>query len=206
MNSKHLLALCAGMISASVFLSGCGSSDDSGGGASIVGTWTWSKATVNGLTLDINNKANPISAGGSTVITPAWITQIAASQGASGAAVSLTATFNADNTMSLTGSASAPGQTTRTIPALPRVTWAENGDTLTITTQGIAADVTHSVSASTLTITASWAQLQKIVADGTASQGMTPAQAQKALQDAASQLGFTVGQISNISIALEFTR
>lgn len=205
MKSKYLLAVCAGMISTSMFLSGCGGGDDNGG-ASIVGTWTWSKATVSGLTLDLNNKANPLTPGGSTVITPAWITQTAAAQGTPGASVSLTATFNANNTMTLSGSATAPGEGTQTLPALPTVTWAEDSDALTITSQGVAIGVSHSVTASKLTITASWAQLQQIVADGAASQGKTPAEAQKALSDAAAQLGFTVGQISNISIALEFTR
>ena len=202
MKSKYLRSVFAGMVCATMFFAGCGGGDD----VSIVGMWTWSKLTIDGLTLNLGNPANPITAGGSTVITPAWITETAAAQGVPGVSVSLTATFSEDGSLTLAGSASAPGQGTQTIPALPPVTWAQDGDTLVITSEGVTLNINHSVTDSTLTLTATTAELEQMLADAAAAAGMTPAQIQAMLTAFAAELGFTVGTLPTITVTVEFSR
>lgn len=205
MKSKYLLAVFAGMIGATMLFSGCGGGDG-GSGASIIGTWTWSRLTITGITLDTTNPNNPIAAGGSTTITPAWIAQVGADNGVPGISVSLTATFAENNTMTVAGSITVPGQGSQAIPPTPPIVWAESGDALSVTSEGVTVNLSHTVTDSKLTVSANFAQLQQIFADAAASQGMTPAQAQQQLENLAAQYGVTVGQLPSISVSIEFTR
>lgn len=215
MKSKCLQAFFAVMIGATMLFTGCGGGDDDeGGGGSIVGTWNWSKLTVNGVSLNL--LGNPqIQAGGSTVITPAWITQTAASAGLAGVSIAINATFNENGTLTLGGTITAQGQTQDLMglvqnglgEPIPPITWAENNGTLTITSQGVVTTFSsYSVSGSKLTVSASWAELQKLFSDAAGSQGMTEAQARAELEAAAAELGLTVDQIQNVSGTIEFTR
>ena len=158
------------------------------------------------MTLNLANKSNPITPGGTTVITPQWITDTVAAMGYPGITLSISATFADGGALSLTlgGSVAALlGQYTSQIPPL---TWAENGDILTITANGVVTTLTHSVGKSTMTVTASWAQLQQLLSDGAASQGMTPEEVKQRAAEAAAELGFTVDEISNVTVTGEFTR
>jgi len=172
-----------------MFLVGCGGSDDSSGdGASVVGTWTWSKLTVNGITV---NTANPAAStvGGSTEITPAWVTALAAQQGTAGVSVSVVVTINADGTVSGTGTMTAAGQAP--VSQALTGTWTTSGDTLSMTIQGYTAAGTYTVTDNKLTVNMSNAQILAFVGAYSGQIGGVPAEYQALVDSLSGSIEFT---------------
>ena len=193
MKAKHVLVLLVGIMATSLFVTGCGNSDSDGAsGASILGSWAWSKMVINGVTI---NMANPAAStvGGSTTITPQWITQIAASEGTPGASIVLTVVFNADGTVTGSVVASAPGEKTETIPASG--TWSVAGDrlTLAVTTEGTTVSVTgtYAVTSSKLTISMSNADIMQVLNANGATASKIPAQYRQLLNSLSGSVEFT---------------
>ena len=202
MKTRHVMALLVGVVATSLFVAGCGDSDSDGGG-SILGSWTWSKIVVNGITLDLNNQAQPLAPGGSTTITPQWITDIAASQGSAGASVVVTVVFNADNTISGNVNATAPGEA----PVAVAVTgsWVPDGDRLTLTitiprtsVEGytvnrttVTVTGTYNVTTSKLTISMSNADILQVLDANSADIAELPAEYQQLLNSLSGSVEFT---------------
>ena len=189
MKSRLALGSLAGLVAGSLFIAGCGGGDDEEA-ASIVGTWTWSKVTINGITIDPSNTAIPVTIGGSTTITPSWITDAAAAYDVPGASVSITVTFNADGTLTATATGTAPGETPQSYPVTG--TYSLTGDVLTFTIQGVTGTPTCSVTSSKLTLTITAAQVQQLVTDSFAAAGVpVPAEAAIFLGSLSGSVEFT---------------
>lgn len=153
MRTKVAAGLTALMLAVSLGMAGCSSDSSEESQDALIGTWAWAKLTINGISLDQSLNYTP---GGSTEITPAWISQLSP-----GTSVSLTVTFNEDKT--------ASGSLNATIPNYPPVsgtlegTWKTSGDKLTLsaTYQGTSYTVTgtYDVSGRRLTVAMSNEQL-----------------------------------------------
>jgi hypothetical protein len=203
MKAKHVLALLVGIMATSLFVTGCGDGDSSGGGASILGTWTWSKLVVNGITLDLNNKSQPLTPGGSTTITPQWMAQVATSQGTPGASIALTTTFNSDNTVTGSLVGSAPGEQPLSVPTTG--SWNAAGDRLTLTitipktsAQGytvqkttVTLTGTYNVTSSKLTISMSNADIMQVLNANNADVSQLPPAYQQLLNSLSGSVEFT---------------
>lgn len=192
MKARRVMALLVGVVATSLCLAGCGGSDDEGESGSILGTWTWAKMVVNGITV---NMANPMAStiGGSTEITPQWIANIAAGQGVSGANVTLTITFNADGTVTGSAVATAPGEGTETFPGSG--TWSVNGNRLTVTVSAEGETVTlggtYTATASKLTITMSNQDILNVLNANAGSVGQLPPAYQQILAGLSGSIEFT---------------
>lgn len=193
MKSKYISAICACAVGTALFISGCGGSDDEGSsGASLVGTWTWESATINGITV---NMANPAAstAGGSTVITPASVAQLAATQGLTGVNITVTVTLNADGTVSGTLNATAPGETPEVLTV--GGSYTTSGDTITLTLgyngQSASGTGTYTVSSDSLTLNMSNAQILQILGANAGAMGSLSAEEQALLRGMSGSLSFS---------------
>lgn len=192
MKSKYLTAVCVGVVGATMFLSGCGGSDDSSSGASIVGTWTWNSATINGISV---NMANPSlsTTGGSTVITPASLATLAGTQGLAVNSLAVTLTFSDNGTVSGTLTATAPGQA----PQSQSISggYVINGSELTLTAsyggQTVTGTGSYDVSSSSLTVNLSNAQIVQILNANGSAVASLPAATQSIIHGLSGSISFS---------------
>ncbi|MEI6809524.1 MAG: lipocalin family protein [bacterium] len=192
MKSKCLTAVCACVVGATIFFSGCGSSDDSGSGASIVGTWTWNSATINGISV---NMANPSASttGGSTVVTPASLAALVATQGIAVNSLTVTLTFSDNGSVSGTLSATAPGQAPQSQSIVG--SYVISGSELTLTAsyngQTVTGTGSYDVSSSSLTVNLSNAQILQILNANGAAVASLPAEAQAIMNGLSGSISFS---------------